>query len=589
MKLEPDIWLSLDFETSDQNKYTCQIDRLCLLWFNIKTGKIIKTYDACWRNNFNPTSLVREMLSSASHIVAHNAGFELHLLRRLNVVLKGEIHDTYQMAKHYRNDLPAYDLKSLSWWFFGDLYLPLTKVREWIHEHNMVGEDDLEFDMTKVPDKLVHNYCLHDDEMTAKLAHYLYPRVKDNYAYQLDTELIPIVERTENNGITVDIPYLKRFVHLGKRRINYNLRGAADSFGVDLSERKPTGNALREHLAGRGERRTTAKGAVRSDDVVLRDHRDSQGVRNVERVRSVQKQVSTYALNILSVANKTSGKFHPSLHQSAAITRRFRSSGMYGDNGIIAKGNVQNFPRGPGIRTGIVAPPGYGFGKMDLASIEPRLGAHAMATFIGFDYYCEKYKADPKFNMYLHVIENHTDHGRVTKANPIYQAYKSGVLGVQYGVGVKTFHRTLVEQHELHYTLEECGEIYNTIRHECPEFSKLQRAVSSIVESQGYIEDDFGARYYVPEGAYKGVNYYCQGCAGNVLKWWWIEVERLMVGTQDYVFASVHDELDCAILRDRTAARRLQSYCDVLGKLDLFSLPIRAETSGLVDNWAEAG
>jgi hypothetical protein len=212
-----------------------------------------------------------------------------------------------------------------------------------------------------------------------------------------------------------------------------------------------------------------------------------------------------------------------------------------------------------------------------------------MNIFLGFDFYCEKYKADDKFNMYLYVIENHTEHGKVTKKDPLYIAYKHGCLGVQYGVGVDTFHKTMVENFELPYSWDECNEIYKTIRGECPEFSRLQRAVSSIVESQGYIEDDFGARYYVPEGAYKGVNYYCQGCAGNVLKWWVIETAKLMEGTKDYVWGLVHDEQDAAIWNDRGAKKRVKSYCDVLSKLDIFSLPIIAEASGLVDNWADCG
>ena len=583
-------WGVLDFETSSQNKYACDIDRVCLSHMYMDTGELHNPVDLSFRgpDETDELSILQQAMGRYTHLVAHNAGFELHLLKRLGIEVKGEVHDTYQMAKHWRNDLPAYDLKSLSWWLFGDLYLPLTAVREWIHEHNLIGEDDIEFDMTKVPDTLVHNYCMHDIKATARLAAFLYPKVMDNYAYQQDTQLIPHVERMEDHGIQADTLYYERFVRLGKRRIRYNLHGAADELGVDLATRKPTGNALREHLAGRGEKRKTDTGLVRADDVVLRDHEDSAAVRHVERVRTDQKEVKTYAMNILSAVNQR-GIFHPGLHQGAAITRRFIARQLYSEAGPIVKGQVQNFPRGEGIRTGIIVPKGYRFLKMDLASIEPRLASHAMNIFLGFDFYCEKYKADDKFNMYLYVIENHTDHGKVKKSDPIYIAYKHGCLGVQYGVGVDTFHKTMVEKFNLPYSLDECAHIYRTIRGECPEFSKLQRAVSSIVESQGYIEDDFGARYYIPEGAYKGVNYYCQGCAGNVLKWWWLRVDELMKGTKDYNFLTLHDELDAAIWYDRTARKRAKSYCDVLSELDIFSLPIVAEASDLVDNWAQAG
>lgn len=594
MKSETDdLWAAFDWETSDQNRYSCTLDRVCVQVFNVNTGRIYIEQDFTLRTTTPHGGMslkdrrdLAKLMGTPYPKVAHNAEFDLYLTEdRLGVPVNGPIHDTIFMVKHWRNDLPAYGLKSLSWWLFGDLYLPLTRLREWIHEHNMVGEDDIDFDMTQCPDKLVHNYCTHDVRMTAKIATMMWPKVKDNYAYSLDSEVIRLNSQMEANGITADVQFYERFIHLGNRRIRRNTRQASTVLGVEAG-RKPTGNALRDHLSERGEDRVTPTGLVKTDDVVLRDHTDSMAVRAVSRIRTDQKQVNTYAVNILSVVNKE-GRFHPGLMQSAAITRRWRAKGFYGDNGVIAKGNAQNFPRGPGIRTGIITPPGYGFVKFDLASVEPRTASHAMATFLDFDFYCKKYKEDEKFNMYMYVVENHTEHGKITKSNPIYTAYKHGILGIQYGVGVKTYHRTMVDNFELPYTLDECNDIYNTIRKQCPEFSALQRAVSSIIEDQGYITDDFGAIYYVSE-SYKGVNHYCQGCAGNIFKWWMVHTHPLMLDTKDYLFNVVHDEYDGAIWRDRTANKRVKAYCDVLKGLDIFELPIVAEASGLVDNWALA-
>jgi hypothetical protein len=120
-----------------------------------------------------------------------------------------------------------------------------------------------------------------------------------------------------------------------------------------------------------------------------------------------------------------------------------------------------------------------------------------------------------------------------------------------------------------------------------------------LAEDQGYIRDDFGAIYYMdPNKMYAAVNKYCQGCAGNVLKWWWLRVDALMDESRplscshDYVFNTVHDELDAAIVLkggNDLALSRLNAYCDVLDELDIFELPIVAEHSGLVTNWGEAG
>jgi len=588
---DTNIWYSIDFETSTPNKYACEIDRMCVWEFTMDGSMNRKVGD--FRINSNRTKHAGVHAQSLASFmrgpepkVFHNASFDLHLMeKRLGIPVKGEIHDTYLMAKHFRNDLPAYDLKSLSWYMFGDLYKPLTKLREWIHHHNMNGEDEIDFDMTKCPDRLVHDYCMHDVEMTAKLACWLYPKVKENYAYQQDAELIRSNVRMESNGIRIDVPYLERVVRLGNRRIKRNTRNATALLCI-TDGRKPTGKALREHLKVRGEIRTTPTGLCQADDTVLRDHAISPAVRAVQRIRHDTKLVNTYAKNILSVVDDD-GMFHPNLAQSAAITRRYKSWNMYGDNGVIAKGQVQNIPGGPAIRTGFIVPDGFWFLKHDLASVEARIGAHAMSVFLEEDWFAEQYRKNDKFNIYQHVGGVCTGKA-IKKSDSLYHPYKQGCLGIQYGISVKTFYETMVEKHNLPYTYSQCEGFYSEIRKKFPVFSALQKFVANVIRKEGCIYDDFGAVYYLPPDlAYKGVNYYCQGCAGNVFKWWMLETDKLMEGTEDYRFNVVHDEQNLAVKRDRQARRRVKAYGDCLKKLDIFELPIVSETKGLVANWAE--
>jgi len=586
------IWYSVDCETSNQNRYTCEIDRVCVRSFRINNGELVWKSDFSFRQmNEERSVLLRDTMASPHPKVMHNAGFDTYLIEeRLGIPIRGTIHDTYLVCKHWKNDLPAYSLKALAWTLFGDTYQPLLKLREWTHKHKIKGEDDLDFDMTRPPDKLVHNYCMHDVKMTAKIAQLLYPEVKDNYAYQQDTEVIRINMEMEANGITLDIPYLKNFVKLGNRRIKRNIKQASEKLHPDKGK-SPTGHALRKHLDDLGETEKTKTKLTKADEVTLRKWKGDDAIRAVVRIRRDQKTVNTYAKNLLAVSEGY-GSFHPNLVQSAAITRRYRSWNMFGDNGRVVKGQVQNIPRGHGIRDSFTVPEGYWFNMIDLASIEARLGAHAMSIFLGEDWFCEQYRKKDDFNIYIYVAKTCTNHKKISKKDHIYQAYKHGCLGVQYGVGVDTFYKTLHDKFELPYTRQECADIYQNIRKRFPVFSALQRAVSSLVEEQGFILDDFGAIYYVPrKERYKGVNYYCQGCAGNVLKYWLIEVNKAVRGTKDYMFSTVHDEIDFAIHKEggkREAMKRVRGYCDCLNGLDLFNLPIIAEPSGLVNNWSEA-
>ena len=581
-------WLSIDCETSDQNKYTCTIDRVCIVRFNPVTGCIYSKHDFCFRSDWEKQKTdLQQFLQTKEPVVFHNAGFDLYLLEvRLGIEIKGRVYDTFFMAKHWRNDLASYSLKNLAWLCLGDIYEPLLELRKWIYEHNLKGEDDIDFNMTLPPDELVHNYCIHDATVTALLTHLFMPMLEDNYAFQMDVDMIRPNMKTEANQITVDKAGLKKFMKNGKRRIVRNKRSAREQLNTSGS---PTGDALRTHLANLGERRKTAQqNKIRTDTAVLRDWSTDKTVRTVSRIRKDEKLINTYSSNILKACGNTNG-FYPSLIQSDTVTRRYKSRGMYSTTGMIIKGQVQNIPRGPGIRSYITVPPTHWLVKMDLASIEARIGAHAMSVFLNEDWFSEQYRLDNSFNIYLHVVKECTNHGLITKKEDIYTAYKHAVLGIQYGVGVNTFHTTLVEKFELPYTLKECEHIYKSVRRKFPIFAKLQRAVSSIIENQGYVVDDFGAVYYLPPTVkYKGVNYYCQGCAGNVFKWWVLELYKNLK-YKDYAWCFVHDEIDMAISKTGNVKGRVDKYCGLLKKLNLFSLPIVAEASPLCTTWAEAG
>lgn len=593
------IFYALDFETSSNNKYAAEIDRVVVSPFDIDTGEIHDTWDYCFREGHIGSNIALPSLSGLMADdrpkVMHNATYDLFLMEyrirrsQLGIPVNGPIYDTYLMAKHWRNDLPAYDLKTLSYLLFGDLYGPLRKLRKWIYEKGLKESEnpDMPFDMTVPPDGLVHDYCAHDVKATARLAHFLWPHVKDNYAFQLDTELIRPLMEMEAKGITVDKDHLKRVMALGKRRIRRNKRNAKTALDTDGS---PAGNALRGHLEGLGESRRTATGMVQSDEAVLKDHQGDDVVDKVRRIRSDQKLVNTYASNILTACGGRD-RFHPGLIQSGAVTRRFRAASMYGDDGTVAKGQVMNIPRrkGTSIRQGFIVPKGYWCVKLDLASIEARLGAHAMSVFLGEDWFCQQYRKSDKFNIYQHVVQVCTGQ-KVTKKENIYEAYKHGCLGTQYGVGVTTFHKTLVDKFDLPYTQAECSAIYASIRKRFPQFGRLQRFVSRLIETQGYVMDDFGSVYYVSANErYKGVSYYCQGCAANVFRWWWIKVHGMMEDMGDYVWNTLYDELDTAIKKDRGSRKRIKEYCDVLDELTLFNLPIVAESSGLKKNWGQCG
>jgi DNA polymerase-1 len=571
----------LDFETSDTNKYTCKIVGCGLQLFD-PFGKV-PPEKAIWTND--PETISHNTWDRP--IVMHNAGFDLHLLGRLGIRHEAEIHDTYLMAKHYHNRLPYYDLKSLAWLHFSDPYLPLLAVKNWFRRQKIAMSDDDSFDLTLPPRPLVEAYCLHDVAMTIKLVQRYWPGLKDNYSYDLDRKCIPHVEQMMAKGIQADGQFYLDYIRRGKRRIKYNRSKAQERMGTGEN---PMGKALLEHLTKLGEERKTKTGKIASSEVVLRSWEDDDdAVGSVMRVRNDTKTINTYAVNILKVLSPE-GRFHAGFMQSGADTRRFRARGFYGENGIVTKGNMQNF--GEVMREGIVVPPGFEFWKMDLASIEARMFSGMMSMLMGEDHFAKLYREDDGFNVYLHVLAECAGVTGATKKHELYVPYKHGTLGKLYGSSAKRFAIQLKDDFNLKgYTEESCAEIYRNINRRFPFIQRFQRMLTNLAETQGYVEDPFGSRYYIdPRKPYVAVAYLCQGSAGVVLKWWWVEMSSLLLKSPgDYIFNTVHDEFDLAMRKKGNPKKRVAEYAGVLKDLDIFDIPILAEVKGPVSNWKEAG
>jgi len=579
-----DNWYAWDFETSGNNAHTCTIVGVGITGFNIKSGEP-------HTSTFYPYDMFQSIPKDffTSYTVAHNAKFELMIAKRLGWVFERTVHDTFIMAKTLHNAFPSYTLKYLSWVYFGDMYEELQDIRDWLQANSGKTEDDEDlFDLALPPLPLVSRYCLKDCANTAALAHQWYPELKDSYAYELDIETIPCVVDMECHGIHIDQEFYSEFVRLATRRMKRNKTTAAENMPI-CKGRNPKGDALREHLFELGEVRRTAKGHVAASEVVLRDWLGDAAVRAIARIKSDEKNVGTYAANFLGAMDKD-GLVFPSVRQSAAITRRFRGAGFYSSEGDKRKGNIQAVPHI--MRLGITARKGHLFYKQDLASIEARIFSAYMEMLLGVSDFAELYRVDKNFNVYVHVLKTCADEWDASKKHPLYAAYKHGVLARLYGSSVQRYTIQMREDFELDYTEERCASIFKEIDRNFPFIRDFQRFMMKLAETQGFVTDPFGSIYYFPpEDSYKIIAYLCQGSAGMVLKWWWCRIQPMLRQNNDKVVITVHDELDYEIQKHKvnglTPRQRVKTYADVLNELDLFDLPILAETDGPLKNWGD--
>ena len=107
----------------------------------------------------------RERVASPDMIKVHFNGLnfdDLVLYRHSYPICEQNRHDLFLIAKTVAPDLPAYSLKFLSWFYFGDFHYPEMQIMEWLKKN---GKESL----YQAPKELLKNYCLHDVFQTKEL------------------------------------------------------------------------------------------------------------------------------------------------------------------------------------------------------------------------------------------------------------------------------------------------------------------------------------------------------------------------------------------------------------------------------------
>jgi hypothetical protein len=64
-------------------------------------------------------------------------------------------HDLFLMAKTVAPRLPAYSLKFINWWYFGDFHPPEMEIYAWLKKHGLES-------LWQAPKDLLRRYCLYD-------------------------------------------------------------------------------------------------------------------------------------------------------------------------------------------------------------------------------------------------------------------------------------------------------------------------------------------------------------------------------------------------------------------------------------------
>lgn len=465
----------------------------------------------------------------------HNAGFDLLVLGRHGIQVRGVRFDTMIAAYLLESSQRALGLKDLAW--------SRLKV-EMKSYSDLAGKGKTALTLDQLPIKRVADYSCTDADMTLRLKDDLEPNLDSTGLRDLfervEMPLVPVLVGMEREGVALDVPYLQQLsteLYQGIRDLESRIcEVAGRTFNIGSTQQ--LGSVLFGDLKLPVIRRT--KTGYSTDADVLEELRGTHPIVDmILEHRQLVKLKSTYADALPLLVNPKTGRVHTSFNQSATTTGRLSSSDP----------NLQNIP----IRTEIgrrvrkafvVGAPDSVLFSADYSQIELRVLAHMTGDPVLVD-------------SFRHGEDIHAATAAIVYAIPISEVTprerriaKTVNFGVLYGMSDYGLARdTGLTRKEAAQFIDSYFQRYGAVR-------QFFEQIKLEAEEKGYVSTLLGRRRYIPEmrTTHRGlrqaaermaINMPIQGTAADIIKIAMINLDRLLKdkGYRSKMILQVHDEL----------------------------------------------
>lgn len=430
-------------------------------------------------------------------------------------------HDVFIMIKTVAPNMAAFSQKFAAFFFLRDPHLPEMRLHAWMKE-NGVGWEDAH----KAPKKMYYKYNAHD----------VYPQlynlfrifwdhiIKDEHwdAYMNGLQMgPPLLEMETEGGVYLDPKLIwRRLRRLQTRNQRLTVKAQRLTHGkvANPNSSAQLGKYLSE-VDGVELKMTDSGNFCVKKSVLVDLMEDNELARIAHKIRHTNGTLKYYEAYLNALDDDTYHELRGNcwipvqFSVNAANTRRFTSQSKY-------KLNFQN--PSPEAKEVQVVPPGYLGGWIDATQIE-----NVVHIFESQDTDRRAaYEADLEWNEYVWLCnrilgtdktKDELDDKELSRSPQIpnwtiYKQYKTGKLGLNFGMGIGLFC-------ELFGLSREIGiDTFAEIQRACPAIRELQNRVAHDLQRRGYVTDVFGQRYSGPSRmAYKVVAYLIQGCGTGSL------------------------------------------------------------------------
>lgn len=479
---------------------------------------------------------LRELLEDgAVSKVAQNAKYDLLVLRREGVTLRGLVFDT--MLASYVLD-PGRRSHSLD-------VLALEFLKHQTTSYDALcgkGRQQIRFDA--VPVSVAGHYACEDADITYRLRELFEPQLEaqelTRLLHDIEMPLIEVLADMESAGVSIDATWfasLKSRFRAERERVEQEIyREAGEEFNIASNPQLRI--ILFEKLELPVKKRTST--GPSTDASVLQELADEGHAIPLllMEYRELAKLENTYLDTLPALVNPHTQRLHTSFNQTVASTGRLSSSDP----------NLQNIPirreLGRDIRRGFIPRRGWKLLAADYSQIELRLLAHL--------------SADPAFVAAFNAGGDiHRETASIIFGVPVESVTsemraraKTINFATIYGQGAFALSR------QLKISLDEAKEFISTYFERFAGIREYLDSRVSFAREHGYVQTLFGRRRYIPElrernfnirafGERTAANSPIQGSAADLIKLAMIHIHNLLEqrDVETTMLLQVHDEL----------------------------------------------
>ncbi|MEO8590631.1 MAG: DNA polymerase I, partial [Flavobacteriales bacterium] len=474
--------------------------------------------------------------------VAQNAKYDIRVLARYGVEVKGPLFDT--MVAHYllKPDQQKHGMDYLSESYLG--YRPVSI-------ETLIGPKErgkTQKSMRDADVNAVKEYSAEDADITWQLAETFAPLLEQDEVTQLFDEvempLVHVLAGMETEGIRIDIAALKQFSEeLGTDllRLQDEIHKACGlPFNIDSP--KQLGDVLFETLKLGGDKvkKTAKTGQYQTSEDILQELSHTHpSIPLILDYRSLRKLKGTYVDTLPEVADAETHRVHTSYLQTVAATGRLASNDP----------NLQNIPirteKGREIRKAFVPRDGdHQLLSADYSQVELRIIAHMSgdhnmqeAFRQGLDIHAAT--AAKVFGVDIAAVTR--DQRSRAKAVNFGIAYGQGAFGLSQGLGIPR---------------AEAKQIIDDYFAQFPGVRNYMDEMIGFCRTNGYIKTLLGRRRYLPDitspnntvrahAERIAINAPMQGTAADIIKVAMVHISAAMrkERMKSKLLLQVHDEL----------------------------------------------